>query len=512
MNSESTLEISGNFFTHPFAELIAEIVEAELTGSLRCGSKEKKCIFYFKSGRLKFAVSNARSSRLFDILLTKNRISRDDLVKIPNFANDFEFSAFLEVTHFMTKGETRELFVEQIESIVVDVLGWTDGNWSFTSLARVRDGLEFDVKVRKILVNFARCLPASLVLGRFRSLSEAFELGTHIGREIELQKHEEDLLMIFQGQRLTASDLSTSTGIPEEEAIKALYTLWLGGFLNRTEWHPAFSNISISKMNAAKLEIKKEATIQVKAVLDEIKQKPVAAEREAVLEPATISVEDYLERAESADTFYDMLGVSHKSDIGEIKRAYFFLAKQFHPDHYHRSGGELLRRVETAFTKLAQAHETLKTEDSRENYDFKVRRELADKEKLKEAGTYDELSLQMHQASESFERGFSVLMDGDAATAEALLARAAHFAPKNARYHAYYGKALSANDKHRHKAEGEMQTAIKLDPNNPTYRLILAEFFIQVNLLKRAEGELNRLLKIFPSNREAQALLATLQH
>ena len=57
-----------------------------------------------------------------------------------------------------------------------------------------------------------------------------------------------------------------------------------------------------------------------------------------------------------------------------------------------------------------------------------------------------------------------------------------------------------------------MQTAIKLDPNNPIYRLILAEFFIQVRLPKRAEGELNRLLKIFPSNREAQALLATLQH
>ena len=42
-------------------------------------------------------------------------------------------------------------------------------------------------------------------------------------------------------------------------------------------------------------------------------------------------------------------------------------------------------------------------------------------------------------------------------------------------------------------------------------RLILAEFFIQVNLMKRAEGELNRLLAIFPSNREARALLDSIR-
>lgn len=512
MKSESTLEISGNFLTHPFAELIAEIVEAELTGSMRCSNKDKKCIFYFKSGRLKFAVSNARTSRLFDILLVKNRITRDDLVKIPNFANDFEFTAFLEATNFLTKDETRDLFIEQIEAIMIDVLSWPEGSWTFTSLARIRDGLEFDVKVRKILVDYTRCLPASIILGRFRSLTEAFELGQNIGREIDLQKHEEDLLMVFQGQLLTASDLSTRTGIQEQEAIKALYTLWLGGFLIREEWHPAFSDISISKMNSARLELKVEATVKAPPKLEEVAVKPVLKEPEVVQENATISVEEYLERAESADTYYDMLGVSHKSDTGEIKRAYFFLAKQFHPDHYHRSDEGLLHRVQTAFTKLAQAHEALKTPESRENYDFKVRRELADKEKHKAAGTHDELSMQMQQASESFERGFSLLMDGDAAAAETLLARAAHFAPKNPRYHAYYGKALSANDKQRHKAEAEMQTAIKLDPNNPTYRIILAEFFIQVNLLKRAEGELTRLLKIFPSNREAQVLLASLQN
>ena len=100
-----------------------------------------------------------------------------------------------------------------------------------------------------------------------------------------------------------------------------------------------------------------------------------------------------------------------------------------------------------------------------------------------------------------------MLMDNEIDEALPFLARAVHFAPKNARYRAYYGKALSADEKQRHKAEAEIQAALKIDPNNPTFRILLAEFYIQFNVLKRAEGELTRLLAMFPSNREARELL-----
>jgi predicted Zn-dependent protease len=56
-----------------------------------------------------------------------------------------------------------------------------------------------------------------------------------------------------------------------------------------------------------------------------------------------------------------------------------------------------------------------------------------------------------------------------------------------------------------------MQAAIKLEPNNATYRLMLAEFFVNVKLVKRAEGELNRLLAIAPDNKEARVLLDSLK-
>ena len=91
------------------------------------------------------------------------------------------------------------------------------------------------------------------------------------------------------------------------------------------------------------------------------------------------------------------------------------------------------------------------------------------------------------------------------------LSGAVFFAPTNARYRAYYGKVLAADERHRHRAEAELQAAVKLDEQNADYRIMLAEFFVDIKLLKRAEGELNRLLIIAPNNYEARTLLDSMR-
>jgi len=174
MTPQTELEVSGNLFTHPFAELIGEIGDARLGGSLRVDNKERKCIIYFSGGRIVFAASNARTARLFQILLDKGRISKADLAKVPNFANDIELAANLEQLGILTPEESGQLFSEQIERVIVDVLSWVDGNWTFSPLKRVRDGLEFQVDARRILFDFARCMAVDSVLNRFRSLNERF--------------------------------------------------------------------------------------------------------------------------------------------------------------------------------------------------------------------------------------------------------------------------------------------------------------------------------------------------
>ncbi len=511
MTPQTELELTGNFLTHPFAELVAEITQARLSGSLRVSEVDRKCNIYFRSGRLVFAVSNARSSRLFDILLNKNRLTKTDLAEIPNFSNDFEFTAYLQDKSFLTKDECDKLFAEQIAGIVIDVLSWTRGDWNFSPLARVRDGLDFDINTANLMLDYARCLPVEVVLGQFRSLEESFYHSEVPVSGLGLKPNEAFMLAQATDTPLTLAELVATSAMSESNSIHAIYTLWLCGLLVRNDWRPAFSDIKIASMREAKLALKREAKLPgVTAPVVQITEpenEPASPKEPAII----ITLDEYLDRVETADTYYDILDVDPNADIDELKRAYFALARSFHPDHYHAEGGETLQRIQHAFTELAQAHETLKNPETREIYDYRMRKELAEREKLAKAEKDGDYSVQTEQAVDNFERGFSLLMDDEYEAATPFLARAVHFAPKNARYHAYYGKALSFDEKQRHKAEAELQTALKLDANNPTFRILLAEFFIQQNLLKRAEGELKRLLAVFPSNREARDLLNGLQ-
>jgi tetratricopeptide (TPR) repeat protein len=514
MTPRPELDIKGNFLTHPLAELLAEIGRARLSGSLRVSERERKCIFYFRKGVLVFAVSNSRSSRLFDVILKRNKLSKEDLAKIPNFGNDLELADHLKEKGLLTKEECDRLFAHQIEGIVVDCLSWGSADWIFSPLARAKDGLTFPINVTSLLVEYGRCLPVDKMLGRFRSLDENFRRSGLSEFEIGLTPDEAFVLSRADNEVFTASNLISVSAMAETSALQSIYTLWLGGLLDRSDWQPAFPDDTVALMKSAKLEIKKEAKQTVAAVtasgempvVDTVTPSEAEPEKEAV-----ITVEEYLDRVEGADTYYDVLGVDSKADIGELKKAYFALARMFHPDRFHAEGGITFQRIQKAFTELAQAHETLKNVETREIYDYRMRKELLEREKIRLAGASGQSGLQKEQAAENFDHGFSILMDDDAESAIPFFARAVHLDPKNGRYHAYYGKALSFDPEERFKAEAELQTAIKLDPQNPTYRILLAEFFMDFNLLKRAEGELNRLLVIFPGNKEAIALLKTLR-
>jgi len=81
--------------------------------------------------------------------------------------------------------------------------------------------------------------------------------------------------------------------------------------------------------------------------------------------------------------------------------------------------------------------------------------------------------------------------------------------PREARYRAHYGQALIQQSNTRRIAETELQAALTLEPDNPAFRVMLAELYKQLGLQKRAEGELERALAIDPKNEAARSLLQT---
>lgn len=510
MTPQSELEIKGNFLTHPFAELLAEVADKGLDGSFRVENKERKCVVYVKEGRLVFAASNARTARLYDMLMQRGQLTKADLEKIPNFVNDFELTTNLVQRSMLTQEERDALFAEQISGIITEVLSWTDGSWSFSPLKRAREGLIFDVNVSELLFAHGSSVEREKTLLRFRSLDEKFHRSPS---NVWIPTLDFTLDFVFSrigDEPMTVAEIIDQSAMTEADALHAIYPLWLGGLVVRDGLQGAFSTNVMASIKGTKFELKQVAkTVETQAETQTEDEKP---EESVAPTDETMSVEQYLAQVENAKTFYDILGVDTKAELAAIKKAYFSLAKMFHPDRYHAEGGQTLKRIQHAFTELAQAHETLKSAESREVYDYRMRKELASRPQSEESDDGVAKKVQPEQAEQNFERGYSLLMDDEIEAAMPFLARAVHYEPRNAEYRAYYGKALYFYDENRrHQAESELQNAIKLDPSNSSYRIMLAEFFINFNLLKRAEGELTRLLAGDQNNREALEMLRKLK-
>lgn len=63
--------------------------------------------------------------------------------------------------------------------------------------------------------------------------------------------------------------------------------------------------------------------------------------------------------------FYDVLGVSRSATKAEIKKAYFKLAKQYHPD----SAGKENKEAADKFKEVTEAYEILSDDEQRQRYD-----------------------------------------------------------------------------------------------------------------------------------------------
>lgn len=510
MTAQSSLDLRGNFRTHPFAELLIEISQARLSGSLRITRGDVKSIVYFNEGALVFAVTNERAFRLTDTLFDQKVIDPEFLKEHPHITNDLQLAEYLRDADRITADETKRLITGQCEAIIRSILNWPDGEWVYSPLTRIRAGISYNISFYKMLFEYSRSMSAEQTSARFRSLSELFVQRLGGDPDLDLSPQEAFVLSRFDTAPLSLEHVMSLSGSSESDVMQTLYGLWMGGLIERQNWNPAFSDIKIATILSANVGVKTRSEARQLPKTRRVAV-PIEIAEENAPSDEEFDLEDQLSRIESAENYYEILRVDPVAKVATIRKSYFRMAKLLHPDRYHNEEPELLARVERAFTELAQAHETLKNNESRRSYDLRLSQETDARERARASGISPDANKQETQAAEDFERGLRLQLEREFEAAIPFLARAAHFAPRNARYRAFYGKALSSDETQRHKAEGEIQAAIKLEPQNDAFRLILAEFFVRFNLVKRAEGELTRLLKSSPGNKEAQALLDTLR-
>jgi curved DNA-binding protein CbpA len=221
-----------------------------------------------------------------------------------------------------------------------------------------------------------------------------------------------------------------------------------------------------------------------------------------------------------ATNHYAILGINHNAPTERIKTAYYALAKRFHPDVFSREimTPETRSRIEAAFALISTAYETLKKTESRAKYDLKMQAlnpTRAAEPLNADASSDDEksthtarrnFSAQIYGAEENFKEAMRAEKEGNLVLALTRFAEAARIAPHEARYRAHYGRALATDRSKRRQGEAELLAAVALAPADANLRIMLAEFYRDIGLHRRALGEIERALESEPGHTRARQL------
>lgn len=203
------------------------------------------------------------------------------------------------------------------------------------------------------------------------------------------------------------------------------------------------------------------------------KPRPATPDRvdEALLDPALDIDEETQRRILTFETrlelpYHELLGMVHDADAKEIKRAYFKLSREFHPDRYFRRNiGGYVGRLERIFKKVLEAYEILS--------DPELRAQLATP-----AGPGTEAPAQGGPA-EAPQRPLSKLdrlrQRMPFRIPEKILAQRRQKASE-----LFRAAVLSERQGHLQEAASSVRVAISFDPTNPEYRRALVDLQARV--------------------------------
>ncbi|MBW1808769.1 MAG: response regulator [Deltaproteobacteria bacterium] len=223
---------------------------------------------------------------------------------------------------------------------------------------------------------------------------------------------------------------------------------------------------------------------------------------------ANLSPEDRSLREELAEKavemkkqdYFEVLGVSKNASRAEIKKAYFSLAKQYHPDRISGSASAEIRNLaDEIFDLISSAHDVLSDDTRREQYV----EELTSGEKRDVSSEVSKIL----SAEGLFQKGEIALRKREYGEAKSLFEEAANLCPEEGEFHAYLGWAMFQSDPKNEeavrKSRDQLNQAISLNPKVDKAYLFLGYIYKAMNYREMAEHEFEKAIQCNPDCTEA---------
>lgn len=292
-------------------------------------------------------------------------------------------------------------------------------------------------------------------------------------------------------QPVTVGDILSTVPGDEMETKRSLLIFWAFGVLDSPVLNQMVPKVDVHR------DIPKESASPAPAAPASTAFEDSSAEQLAANVEQTY-------RSLSKKDFYTLLDVTGRADLGEIKAAYYRLARKFHPDRFYGMHDPVLKeKVDVIFSAINVAYETLRNSKRRLEYDnAPVERKVIGATTLNSENTTTTLTKETvsRVAEEHSQKAQKCYEEGNYYQAVQFLRSATQIAPDVPRYWRQLGISLSRNPQWRKEAEDSFQRAMELDPKNPENHLYLGFLYKNSGLKLRSKKHFQICHEMDPSN------------
>jgi curved DNA-binding protein CbpA len=188
---------------------------------------------------------------------------------------------------------------------------------------------------------------------------------------------------------------------------------------------------------------------------------------------------------------FQVLGVQAGSSANDIRRAYYGLAKRFHPDKFTRE--EIKAKAEKVFGHITEAYSTLSNDEARRKYVEDQALRQGSKGHEKQADTGD-------LARQNFRHGKDQFDKGRFGEALSFFQNACDQDPHKAEYWHHLAMTQAKNPRWKKEAEASFFKALEIDPANADYYAELGALYAKGGLASKAREMFKKALQWEPAH------------
>ncbi len=430
------------------AMAIFKVVDEKRTGTLRLIQGERVKEIMFIDGQPEYVKSSVERERLGQFLAAKGKISQQQIRDALQIMGSLKskFGETLIQMKLISSHELYDFLREQVIWGIRDLFSWTDGKYQFIDgplSISTRTPYDFDM-VGQVFSAIREKSSLSFLQRKYRPA-----LGLPIGRlprirslTTHLPGDAQRIIELIDGHRSLNDVLGQQSKQPEL----------------------VFHTIHILVQLQA---------VEFKTAVRDAQQDGRSAELNKIL--AGLKDKDY----------FQVLGVAPGTDLSRIKKAYFKLAKQYHPDTVESQDGVIREQMQTLFSKISEAYETLSDDEKRGQYEQNLRMGIT--------GDPNEAAQKVLQAELEFQKGEVFLKKRSYEQARDCFRRAVELNPGEAEHYVYLGwTKFLMEDGGRTKAIAEAQSLIQ-EGLSRRRNVAMAYYFL--GQIAKATGDEERLVR-----------------